>query len=406
MPGIQMPSFADLSKEQKAIVEEADFTENFLVTGPPGTGKTVVAMWRARQASNYHTDDEINLFVYTNVLAKYSDNWSMQEDDVIVKTYHKWAKDFWKKHFGEEIPRIHGEQFVYDWPKMLKRLSDRELGLGHIILDEAQDHPQELYDSIGALDFIIRSSESNTPFTFGILADENQILDEAHNSSIEDIRQRINKFSEVPEFALTKNYRNTKQIAWLASKFYTGLDTGVPEFPERNGVLPVACGYNDLDAQVNRIVTYMKSNPTHAALVVTPRDPKRITKSLNTALKSQRNITVNGYSSYVKRKPYGIIISENEFSPSEKGAVTCVHWRSMKGLEADAVFAVDFNKHNYAEDGHIAEKRRFYVLASRARHYLEFMYENSEVKCKMLQLLKKMSSGTFDGKNQQLVEWK
>jgi hypothetical protein len=79
----------------------------------------------------------------------------------------------------------------------------------------------------------------------------------------------------------------------------------------------------------------------------------------------------------------------------------------MKGIEADAVFAADFHKHNYGEDGHIDEKRRFYVLASRARNYLEFMYKTSESNCAMLNLLKEHSTGEFDGKkNQKLVKWK
>ncbi|MFA0025893.1 DNA/RNA helicase, partial [Vibrio sp. 10N.261.49.A5] len=70
-----------------------------------------------------------------------------------------------------------------------------------------------------------------------ILADENQRLQEGHNSSLEDIRHNL-KIKADREFRLTKNFRNTKPIAELAKHFYTGLSTGVPESPDKSGGLP------------------------------------------------------------------------------------------------------------------------------------------------------------------------
>ena len=52
---IHMPIYDDLSKEQLAILEDSDFGQNMMVIGPPGTGKTVIAMWRASQTAKKHT---------------------------------------------------------------------------------------------------------------------------------------------------------------------------------------------------------------------------------------------------------------------------------------------------------------------------------------------------------------
>ena len=365
MTGITMPSYDDLSEEQKAIAEDLAFDVNFLVTGPPGTGKTVVAMWRARMAAEYHKD-VVGLYMYTKVLKEYSSNWEKQDEKVQVKNLHSWMAGVWQRNFGGWPPSVPGGHWAdHDWGAMTIKLISSGISLGHIILDEAQDHPPEMFKALG----LLQSNLEDGTMTVGILADENQQLNEKRNSSIGEIRDKFSVFGDPEEFTLTKNYRNTKQIALLASKFYTGLDTGIPEPPAKEGRLPMATGFKDLDAQSDHIVKHMIGNPSHSALVVCPKVAiaKKLYKSIKAGLKGKK-VSVNGYGNSENFDP------KKDLRPSENGTVTCVHWQSMKGIEADAVFIPAFDQHDYGSDDKKQEKQRLYVLVSRAREYLEFMY--------------------------------
>jgi transcriptional regulator with AAA-type ATPase domain len=74
---MRTPSYEELSKEQDAICVLAPLDEATLVTGPPGTGKTVVAFYRAETAAR--KGQSPRLVMYNNVLYRYSGNASKNE---------------------------------------------------------------------------------------------------------------------------------------------------------------------------------------------------------------------------------------------------------------------------------------------------------------------------------------
>ena len=66
---MRLPAFEDLSKEQD-LIYNLDLDGNYLVSGPPGTGKSVMALYRAQVLT--FDDREPALLMYNNVLQQYT----------------------------------------------------------------------------------------------------------------------------------------------------------------------------------------------------------------------------------------------------------------------------------------------------------------------------------------------
>ena len=147
-------------------------------------------------------------------------------------TYLAWFLAFWKKcGFEEGVPHKEGNRYNYDFKEIKKRI-DQELGEESIkkvstpflIVDEGQDLPPDLY-FVAAL--ISRH--------LTIFADENQSIKNTDKSTIDDIRMNA---MITEEFKLSRNYRNSKQIAELARELFPGSEDELPDLPKREGEEP------------------------------------------------------------------------------------------------------------------------------------------------------------------------
>ena len=190
----------------------------------------MVALFLARELKN---NEQMRYLVYNNTLNDYIEH-AIENNEEIKKVksnekWHRWFRDFYKKKTLEEVPKkSDDDDFIYDWNKIIPKLGivlGKEKPMDTLVIDEGQDMPPEFYY------FVSLISKS-----FYIFADENQIITE-HNSTIKQIEENLG--NNVKKYSLRKNHRNTLQIAELASKFYTGLPGGIPEFPQkRNGDKP------------------------------------------------------------------------------------------------------------------------------------------------------------------------
>ena len=390
---IKMPTYTQLSAEQKRILEDASFDKTLMVTGPPGTGKTVIALWQAKQISDFN-DTEVSLIMYNRVLRKYTEGWgNLKKSKVEVKTYHSWTYKIWKDVKGKFAGLPPQEpQFNYLWAVIGHELLQARaqegspMNFGRVVIDEAQDFSSEFYKQLGLL-------SATEQIRASVVADENQRLDESQNSSLDEIESSLQVGGEVQKYPLTRNYRNTLQIDALARCFYFGLQTGQAESPrDREGSKPVLSahvkGRRGVAGMVDAIGRYANNNPSQSILVICA--DKRSMTSLDRKIRER--LPRHHVAMYKKKN------DEEDLKTGDPKSVTLVHWMSMKGVEADAVFVPQLEGFDLGQDSTKGELMRLYVMCSRARLYLELLYDREAAGHRLVELIRERGSGTIEEK--------
>lgn len=373
---MRMPTFEDLSNEQELLYLTAPLDGSVLVTGPPGTGKTVMAFYRAE--SIIRKGKTVKVLMFNSVLKKFSagsfPNHSVAES---VSTWHTWFSEWWRKNFHQNPPMERGSRYDHDWDEAMIRLMRRAPAgfreFGHIILDEGQDFPKKFYDSIN---FVMNSdaTDRNSRNSTTVFADENQRLRE-RNSTIAEIRSALG-ISNGREFKLTRNYRNTFQIARLAASFQVGLQTGVAEMPEgNNGPLPALLQCRSVGASMDYIARFARQNDDLTIGVFTDNQPSQrsIFDHLRRCL-DDTNVKVQRYTS--NGGPYFGRSENLDFTGN--GTVTVLCLQSCKGLEFDVVFIPELQNFRIDPAAIDGFRMQMYVMVSRARSQLYLMCSGLE----------------------------
>lgn len=348
---MRLPSYQDLSREQDRI-NNLPLDGSFLVTGPPGTGKTVLALYRASML--HKRNERAMLLMYSRLLSQYTQSAIVELGiDGAVETYHRWLASFYRARYGRNAPSV--EPYKFDWTAIHKIVATNPPpanSLPYLIVDEGQDLPKEFY--------LIAQHMARELTVF---ADENQRLT-GSNSTIEEIRTYSGLKTT---FTLTRNYRNTVEIARLAAQFYTGLSTGIPDLPERSGPLPAMLHHDKLHETVDFIARFERNNPDLQIGVLTPNNKVR-DKFFN-RLKGKTDNPVQCYEGGLGSK-----VPVLDFGAP---GIVVVNHQSAKGLEFDAVFLPELQDVTLEPD-RPEFRMQFYVLISRAREQLFLMYSGAD----------------------------
>lgn len=382
---IRMPSRSDLSSRQRSVVDRLDRTGISLIVGPPGTGKTVIGMWRALELSQR---EAVHFVCYNRALMAHSKSWCKAESrfkKVKISTVHAFANQL--AFDSLDRPKFGGRnktppwpvlpdaesQFDVDWKKFIVELKNdgRKVDLGHLIMDEGQDFPADFHFFLGAL-IHFGFLKSIT-----VMADENQRIGKK-NASIIQIREQLISASAINEGALfeaelTENFRNTVQIATVASKFYVGLESGIPQLPRRKGPEPLVNHIPSNDKLAALIANHAVNNRSKSFLVICPDHavggPLRNKIFEEMKDRGVSNPVVTRFVSGDKEWGNG----EN-LRVGEQGVIAVVHPASMKGLEADVCILAGIELFRQGNDDHDVEFMNLYVATSRARSELHMYY--------------------------------
>ena len=349
---VRLPAFEDLSKEQD-LIYNLDLDGNYLVTGPPGTGKSVMALYRAQVLT--FDDREPALLMYNNVLQQYTEQAAdsarsrrLRHDlpqldlALLARALQAAATDAGGQLLRPRLGR--DDQQFFASPPDPGTLAD-------LLVDEGQDL------SLGFFRLARFFAKNITVF-----ADENQQLSD-QNTTLDEIAKAIRADEQLE---LRRNYRNTAEIAAVAAKYYSGTPTGIPDPPTRHGEKPTLRQY-DTDADLADFVARYVKARTNLTIGIACEN-KRMQYRLFRLLE-ERKLPV----------PVQMYVSGNKQHKTldfDVPAVTIVNFSSLKGLEFDTLFVPELQQHS-ADPTSAATRMMFYVVMSRARDELHLSYSGS-----------------------------
>ncbi|MCD8408533.1 hypothetical protein LNI98_11925 [Tenacibaculum dicentrarchi] len=171
-----LPIITQLTEDQQAAVDE---TESLALSGGPGTGKSVVCLWR--HIRNYATNSKRSLLLtYTKTLEHYLKQSALSQDQ---ESSNNIDRTFW-------------------W------LSHNTTNYDEIIIDEGQDVSIDKYN---------RLKTFSEEISYG--ADDAQSLYEEGCTPTE----LLNIFPDNEEFTLHKNFRNSKEILLFTRSIFPNI---------------------------------------------------------------------------------------------------------------------------------------------------------------------------------------
>jgi hypothetical protein len=210
-----------LTDQQARVLRAVGMRRRAAISGGAGTGKTVLALQKARQLAE--SGVSTLLVCFNRGLADHLKFVAGGIDNLHVMTFHQlceWRVGVVKTETGVDLlaeaqADLHGaDHFQVQLPHALAVSTERsQFRYDAIVVDEGQDFPPEFWLPIECL---LRDSNASILYVF---FDHNQML-----------YQPIRDLPVVePPFLLTVNCRNTRYIHGAAYRFYTGTDTDAPE---------------------------------------------------------------------------------------------------------------------------------------------------------------------------------
>lgn len=325
--------FNALIKEQCTLLNYLDEQRSAVNNGAAGTGKTMIAIEKARRHSMNGErvlflcfNSKLKEFLEANYQYQYVEYYTI--DGFACKLCNSSTADFEELEL-QTLELVDKGQFPYI----------------HVIIDEGQDLGQERIQSTSVLELLEETVLSTPAGTFYVFYDKLQLVQS----------YQLPKFIQEADCKLTlyKNCRNTRKIAETSFKPLKA----IPKLFESalNGNLPTISFVNEsnnlqvLDACIKRSIA---NGITDIQIVSCAPTDKSIYQNY---LSDSGNYLYNG--------------KEIKFT-------TC---RKFKGLEADMVILVDVD-YLVLRDNHLL----FYVGASRARLELSIICNLDDDECSII----------------------
>ena len=359
----ELPGIQDLSKEQeaaRALPKEGQH----LIVGGPGTGKSVLALIRARRHGR--EEDNYLFLVFNHLLNRASGQ--LFGTGFESRTWDGWFRETFRQIVKQPVPLLPPRPDEYtgiDWNGVAEAIealpSGADMDRPFLVIDEGQDMPREFYSSLANLGFD----------RFFVVADQNQQITEA-NSSRRDIQDCL-AIETQDAIELQHNYRNQYQVAKLASTFYTGDPASPPpELPTRGpGAVPLLYFYSPdhMEKVAKGILRLADRDPRQLIGVIAPNN--RVRECYFDALRSAKVELDNSppsVSTYFAGNRAEVAFDE--------GGILVINAQACKGLEFDTVILADIDEHYHRPQDPDVAKRLFYVMVARSRERVFMFMKN------------------------------
>ena len=344
---MRLPTWEELESDpEQADVLEHPLNEPLFVVGPPGSGKTKLAVRRAQMATE--SEQGTATITYNRMLRRLMsllDERDRAPAGIVVETMHSYIWQDYRARTGSSPPTLDHDGYAHDWETMLRCLEQRGVvpDRDHLVVDEGQDLAEGFF----------RYASRHIAKTLSVFADENQALAE-QRTTLEQIKRAANLPDPV---LLTHNHRTTVEIARLAEHFHTGRLPAVTAVRGRQGELPRFVQEPSLDGIARRISIWIETFGDSVCVIVDQnRTGERLQEMLRRALPESR---VDLYTSRLK--------NEDHVDVFEDG-VTILNKASVKGQEFDTVFILELQRFLPCRTD--AMRRAMYMMCSRARDHL------------------------------------
>ena len=358
----RLPGIQDLTKEQESVLA-LPLDGQHLIVGGPGTGKSVIAILRARRLAR--RERRYTFLVFNHLLNRASRQ--LFEGELVSKTWISWFYSLYLEMAGSSVPLLSeaSDRFFkpIDWKRVIACLesleSHRDQRRHWLVIDEGQDMPPDFYRSLVELGFE----------QFFVVADQNQkIADE--NSNRADLEDVLGiETNDVVELQI--NFRNSHSIALLARQFYTGDPTSpAPELPRPGkSSTPTLFKYSrqKYARVIRRIVVTADNKPNELIGVITPRDEIRLRyyrELSNTAKVMHRE---GDLSNDIPQIQTFSSFDRSQDVRFDRGGILVINVQACKGLEFDTVICADIDEFSIRTDALERIRKLFYVMVARAR---------------------------------------
>lgn len=313
-----LPIITLLTTDQQAAVDE---TESLALSGGPGTGKSVVCLWR--HIRNYATGSKKSLLLtYTKTLEHYlrqsAQSQNQESADNIDRTF------WWLTHNAKN----------YD----------------EIIIDEGQDIHKEKFDRI--------KSYSNN-ISYG--ADENQSM-YLTEDELKKLFEWLNENFDNEEYTMHKNFRNSQEILQFTRSIFPNIL--IPQNTINNaihtGLKPIMkiTGWNE-EAELEQIIGIINdfAGDTHNIGILVPG--KKAVRKYYELIKPKLNNTLD--------------CTKYEGEMQDFNGLSGVHittFKSSKGTEFDTVIIPNFDSFDWMvtnQEKSKTSEKDYYVAFTRTK---------------------------------------
>lgn len=344
---MRLPSFNQLFPDQREVYD-VDPDTSMLVVGPPGSGKTSMAIWRAKFLVSPELNRRVMMVTRNRLLTSVATQLAReaQGSNIGAVTMSSYlTRDYAAQFPGTRAPQH--APFDYIWGDIEQQYEAAGVRptLDHLIIDEGQNLPVEFVR--WALRFKARA--------VSIFADEDQsTLDQKWS-----FKQLLALgFTEV--HSLANNHRNTPEIAAVSTFFHTERVLPPAQVVRRSGaplprLLPVSSWPALADAISGRLLNRAESI---GVILYKKADVEKVYSLLKERLAEQR------VDFYISDQGPG---AESAIKMRDNG-VTVICSESAIGLEFDTVYLQDLRRSLPVRG--VLEARRLYTLCARARDML------------------------------------
>ncbi|MGW3229174.1 DNA helicase [Kitasatospora sp. NPDC001095] len=339
-------TYLDLSPAQRTSLDTLPFDGNHLVSGPPGSGKSLLAAQRALMLALTGTPTVIltrsNLLRQT--LAPIVVPLGTEDHGVRVSTAHAWLAQW----FGGDAPQT--DDGWFDWAACYERAASDTGPAPTLVIDEGQDLPVGFYR-------LCRILGGRTT----VYADECQRLTDT-SSTLAEISAALGKCTR---HTLTGNHRNTRQIAALANRFHTGISD--PLLPGRDGPTPRLHRLDGPGAVADLVISLAERHSQRSTGVILSSTRAQFDVLTRLERRAPR-LRPQLYTSQATHGRYRTI-------DMTRPGIVILNRASAKGLDFNTVVIPDTHTDGAADPTSATLRMKYYVLATRARHELHFGYE-------------------------------